>query len=124
MEGISVDMQRSGVNRGATTNEEFLEGDVLPQTEAREDRARAPQNIAIRQADWLKHGGTTGCPKCIHARDNGWGKAGGAHSPACIERFRKALEATEEGKKRLAEVDTRRTGWLVKFRMHKKRMIR
>ena len=114
MEGVSVDMQRSGVNKGPTTNEEFLEGEVLPPTLAREDRTRAPQNIAIRQADWLRHGGTTGCPKCIHARDNGWGKAGGAHSPACIERFRKALEAIEEGRRRVAEVDTRITSWLAR----------
>ena len=82
LEGVSVDMQRSGVNKGAIINEEFREGEFLPPTQAREDRTRAPQNIAIRQADWLRHGGTTGCPKCIHARDNGWGKAGGAHSQA------------------------------------------
>ena len=114
LEGVSVDMQRSGVNKGATIHEEFGEGEVLPPTPAREDRTRAPQNIAIRQADCLRHGGTTGCPKCIHARDNGWGKAGGAHSQACIERFRKALEAIEEGTKKFAEVDTRITSWLAR----------
>ena len=114
LEGVSVDMQRSGVNRGPTTNEEFIEGEAHPPTVAREHRTRAPQNIAIRQADWLRHGGTTGCPKCIHARDNGWGRTGGAHSPACIERFRRALEATEEGKRKLADIETRRTGWLAR----------
>ena len=71
LEGVSVDMQRSGVNKGATIHEEICEGEALPPTQAREERTRAPQNIAIRQADWLRHGGATGCPKCIHARNNG-----------------------------------------------------
>ena len=55
-----------------------------------------------------------GCPKCIHARDHGWGKAGGPHSQACVERFRKGFEATEESKRKLTEVDTRITVWLGK----------
>ena len=102
LEGVSVEMQRSGVNKGATIHEEFGEGEVLPPTPAREHRTRASQNVAIRQADWLRHGGTTGCPKCIHARDNGWGKAGGAHSS---ERRSKLL------KKARGKVDTRITSW-------------
>ena len=72
------------------------------------------QNILIKQADWLRHGGATGCPKCIHARDHGWGKAGGPHSQACVERFRKAFEATEECKRKLAESYARIKAWLAK----------
>ena len=37
LEGVSVDMQRSGVNKGAITNEEFCEGEVLQPTQACED---------------------------------------------------------------------------------------
>ena len=73
LEGVSVDMQRSGVNKGAIVNEEFREGEVLPPTQAREDRTRAQHNIAVKQADWLRHVGATGCPNCIHARDHRWG---------------------------------------------------
>ena len=96
--------------------EAFRDGDVgLPMPGAAE-AGRAPKTIIIRQADWLKHGGTTGCPKCIHARDFGWGKMGGPHSPACVTRFRKLFAETAEGKERLEHAQARHEMWMSRRR--------
>ena len=91
--------------------ERFQEGDTLDPTTAAPEQARAPKSIVVRQADWLAHGGTVGCPKCIHARDNGWGKMGGPHSPACVERFRELYRQTEEGQVRLRTAEARKATW-------------
>ena len=70
--------------------------------------SRAPKSILVRQADLVAHGGTVGCPKCIHARDFGWGKVGGPHCPVCVEIFRELSEQTEEGQERLRNEADRR----------------
>ena len=55
-------MQKRDVNKGVIINEEFQEEEVLPAAQVREDRSKAPQNVAIKQVDWLRHGAATGCP--------------------------------------------------------------
>ena len=79
-----------------------------------EERGRAPRTVAVRQADWIKHGSTPRCPKCAHAEEHGWGLKTGPHSAACIERFRKIFAETDAGRQRLAEADQRRDAWLAK----------
>ena len=87
---------------------------MLPAAERQEPRTRAPQSITIRRAHWMRYGGTTGYPKCIRTRDHGRGQAGGPHSTECVERFRRAFEDNEDGKKSLADADLRRHEWLAK----------
>ena len=91
-----------------------FEGDVELPPPRVEEHGRAPQSIAIRQADWIKYGTTPGCARCIHADDYGWGRKTGPHSPACIERYKKLFEETEAGRRRLAEADDRINKWLAK----------
>ena len=114
LEKVSVDMQRRDPHRGALIDENFQEGDVLHPAERQEPRTRAPHSIAIRRADWLRYASTTGCPKCIHARDHGWDQAGGPHNTECVERFRRAFKDTEDWKKRLTDADLGRDKHLAK----------
>ena len=94
LQGITSDVQRA---QGDGEPEGFRDGDVgLPMPGAVEP-GRAPKTIIIRQADWLKYGGTTGCPKCIRARDFGWGQTGGSHSQDCVDRFRELYAEKAEG---------------------------
>ena len=79
-----------------------------------EPKTRAPQAVAIRQADWQKHGSTEGCPKCAHADEHGWGQRAGPHSAACVERFRKLAEETEAGRQRIQEAEERQNKWIAK----------
>ena len=83
----------------------------MRKTEAAADKSRAPKTIVIRQADWLQYEGTVGCPKCIHARDHGWGLMGGPHSPECVQRFRRLFEETAEGQERLARNKAKKDAW-------------
>ena len=111
LQGITGSVQKSrGEETGPTA--EFQEGDIGIPMPGAPDTTRAPKTIVVRQADWLKHGGTTGCPKCIHARDFGWGKTGGPHSPACVERFKKIFAETADGQERLQHAQARHQAWL------------
>ena len=105
LEKVSVDIYDQHTPDSAVP----FEGErVLPAgAEAAIDRTRIPKTIAIRQQDWIKFGSTPNCPKCTHAEDNGWGRAGGPHSKACVERFMRLLEDTDEGKKRVKEAKDR-----------------
>ena len=95
-------MQRSDPNPGALVKKNFRDGDVLLLAEWQELKTRAPPSIVIKQADLLRSSGATGCPKCMHTRDYGCGMLGGPHSAESVERFRRAFEDTEDGKKVLA----------------------
>ena len=68
---------------------------------------RAAQSVQIRQADWIQHGSTPGCSKCIHAQTWGWGKMGGPHSEECLRRFEAFLMETEAGGARLRRAEIR-----------------
>ena len=87
-----------------------FEGEV-DRPEAVEPERRAPQSLAVRQADWAKYGSTPGCIKCSHADAHGWGKMGGAHSTACLERFERLLSESAVGKRRVEEARRRRQRW-------------
>ena len=87
------------------TPERFLPGEEA--TEQPTAEKRAGQSVQIRQSDWLAHGSTPGCSKCIHAQTWGWGKMGGPHSPECVERFRKLFLETESGQERVRRADQR-----------------
>ena len=69
---------------------------------------RATRSVAIRKADWEKHGSTPGCSKCSAAIEMGWGFTDGPHSPECVERFRRLFMETEEGRRRVQKADERR----------------
>ena len=88
-----------------------FEGEV-ERPEAVEPERRAPQSVAVRQADWAKYGSTPGCVKCAHADAHGWGKTGGAHSSTCVERFEKLLTESATGRRRVEEAKRRRQRWL------------
>ena len=111
LEKISVDVH--GKQPEAAEPERFQEPVEVPPPRL-EVKGRAPQTIAIRQADWLRHGSTPGCQKCTHADDHGWGQKSGPHSPACVERFKKLLAESEEGRRRLAEAEGRQSEWIAK----------
>ena len=69
---------------------------------------RAGQNIQIKQADWLAHGATPGCPKCSRILAQGWGRSSGPHSPACVDRYRRLYAETDAGRARLDRANARR----------------
>ena len=77
----------------------------LPQQVAEK---RGAQSIQIRKTDWLQHGSTPGCGKCLHADTFGWGMMGGPHSQDCVERFRGFFTESEVGRERLAREEQRR----------------
>ena len=111
LEKISLDVHSK--HPGAAEPGRFDEPVEVPPARL-EMKARAPQSIAIRQADWLRHGSTPGCLKCTHADDHGWGQKTGPHSPACIKRFKDLLAESEEGRRRIAEAEGRQNHWLAK----------
>ena len=110
LQEVATDVQRF-YGCGLGVAEAFEDGEAVPRDDVGDDRSRAPKTIVIRQADWLKYEGTTGCPKCIHARDHGWGKMGGPHSPACVQRFQKLFEETAEGQLKLARAKEKQDQW-------------
>ena len=85
--------------------ERFSPGEA--QAEQPVAEGRGPQAVQIRQTDWLQHGSTPGCGKCMHATLNGWGKAGGPHSGECVARFRKLFMETDAGRARVERADMR-----------------
>ena len=91
-------------------------GDDVEQPEKLAAEPRAPQGIAVRQADWTKFGSTPGCPKCAHADDHGWGKMGGPHSSACLERFERLLLESAAGRRRIEEAQKRKELHLKKMK--------
>ena len=110
LQQVAIDVQRFyGCGMGVATA--FDEGEAIPQPAVGEDKTRAPKNIVIRQADWLKYEGTVGCPKCAHARDHGWGLMGGPHSPECVQRFKQLFEETAEGQARIARAKAKQDAW-------------
>ncbi len=86
-------------------------GPRVPTKEPELPRRRAPQRIALRQADFDHtrggHGFTEGCPKCDHAVMHGWGKTSQHHSPACVARLAAELQKTVDGRRRLACAEER-----------------
>ncbi len=111
LEKISMDVH--GSQAVVERPDRFQELAEVPPPRA-EEANRAPQNIAIRQADWIRHGSSQGCPKCTHADDHGWGHKSGPHSPACVERFKKLLTESEKGRRRIEEAETRQNQWMAK----------
>ena len=113
LEKVTVDVH--GKQPVAEAQVQFEEqGDRVQGEPVEQQASRAPQTIAIRQADWLKHGGTPGCSKCIHATDFGWGQKTGPHSAACVTRFKRLLTETEEGQRRVREADERQGQWMAR----------
>ena len=71
------------------------------------DLGRKPQDVQIRQADWLQHGATTGCAKCFSALEKGWGIHIGSHSKECLERYKAIYSNSAEGRLRLERAEQR-----------------
>ena len=71
------------------------------------DLGRKPQDVQIRQADWLQHGATTGCAKCFSAMEKGWGIHIGSHSKECLERYKAIYSNSAEGRMRLERAEQR-----------------
>ena len=104
-EVVAVDMQRSDVNKGVIIEEAFRRRCSSTRAGPRISMQSTPEyyDQAGRLAEtWRHHRGV----KCIHARDHGCGKAGGPPSPACVESFRNAFANSDEGKNKVAEVDS------------------
>ena len=99
------------LNRGAHTGyaprvpERFMPAE--PSSEPLVAEKRKAQAVQIRQRDWIKHGSTPGCSKCIHAEIHGWGVSGGPHSRECVDRFRDFFMESDEGRLRLEKADKR-----------------
>ena len=87
--------------------ERFGPGPAVPEPIETAPR-RAGKAVAIRKADWERHGATPGCTKCSHALEHGWGFADGPHSAACVARYRELFMETEAGRLRVQRADNRR----------------
>ena len=85
-----------------------------PAAKPEDPKQRAPQNVAIRQSDWMRHGSTEGCPKCAHADEHGWGKRAGPHSERCVERFTRLAKESEAGRQRIKEAEERQNRWIAR----------
>jgi len=108
LEKVTLDMHSQYPAEGRT---EKFEGEVEPPQEIAAHPGRAPQQISVRQADWMKFGSTPGCIKCTRADNHGWGKMGGPHSAACVERITKLLNESVAERRRVEETERRQTEW-------------
>ena len=76
-----------------------------------ETAVEAPPNpgrqLRISKSDLEKHGYDDECPQCQHFRKFGKGKAGREHTKHCRARLMKAIEGTEEGRRRLEDYQER-----------------
>ena len=76
-----------------------------------ETAVEAPPNprrqLRISKSDLEKHGYDGECPQCQHFQKYGKGKAGREHTKQCRARLMKAIEGTEEGRRRLEDYQER-----------------
>ena len=63
------------------------------------------RRLYITHNDIQKHGFTPGCPGCSAIRDK---RKPVGHSPACRKRVEEAMASSEQGKRRMEEVENRK----------------
>ena len=103
--GLEAVDRGAGAAYAPRVPERFRPAEEQPPQQVAEKRGA--QSIQVRKADWLKHGSTPGCGKCLHADTFGWGQMGGPHSQDCVERFRRFFMESEVGRERLAREERR-----------------
>ena len=83
-------MKQDAHSQYSAAEPERIEYELPVPAQAPEPGQRKPFSIQLRVEDWLEHGYTPVCSKCIAARDHGWSYAGSSRSKACVDRCKAA----------------------------------